>query len=345
MRLNVGYDSNLGHLEETADGPQSPVVALLQTAFPKPEYELVYRSFYRQDLDVNVAGGQIDVGVMSLGIGNSSNGEAGVVGRSRQRVMGVDMLPVPVSHAVMAVQPGIDEESYSAVLPAWLTFVLVTITALVVSAGAMAASTYLLNFHRSLPKETRNEAFKRLDPSLTHWSRAWRWMFTTLSGGLLTAVWGGIGVALAFIMHQESLGNSVRLTGVRETASAQAAKVENLANATYEFRGNYWAKCQQPFECLRHYDDGVADALLGDPDLLCWEARKTGLARPLRFTPDVAIPISVALLVSAGKKPKGPSALDSKSRLVAALRTFPGAGRLYADCAKGAKPQWSSASH
>jgi hypothetical protein len=339
-QIIIGYESALGFLDESKNAPQRPILTLLHEAFPSSKYELVLKSYHREDLEANVGRSQIDVGLLRIGSADPNLGN-GVVSPSTQKAIGVDMLTVPVGYSVIATRDE-DAQSVPADFTGWLGKTCVFAFSLALSMVAFILVAYFLNFRWVAAGRWPSSAVTRLDPRLSCWPRVCHFMFRSASGWFFTAVWCALGVTLAMracetpsgvgskaavaidVAEQstcESNSGSAGTDTVLERAAKKAACISNPEDELHEFRGDKWVRCRQGFACLQNYDNGTANALFGPREALCWHAKRIKLEHPLRISHEVAIPNSYALLVpvisGAG------AASDVKSRVLGALETHP----------------------
>jgi hypothetical protein len=327
-RIVVGYEPGIPPIEA---GNGTRVVRVLERAFPTPCYELVAKSYQREDIGPSVVKGLVDVGVVGIAAAESY-AEQGVTSLRAQETEGVDTLLLhPATYSVVstkALAPSLGVQSSSP----WL---LVPAGA-AIGVLALLICVFLLNFR--LPRLDRyfERATTRVDPTLTGFRRTLEWIYGSTSGRVFALVWAGLGAMVAL----QELSRST-LTDEAEPETADYRRGAELAaypgRDVYEFRNQRWKKCPRPFQCLRNYDAGKNQALAGDRDVLCHYARETHAAE-LDFRPDVGIPMVYALLLP-NRKPDGSDARERQSSpkqsLFAALREETYAGSPWRACAGG----------
>lgn len=330
-QIQIGYEPNLSYLANERGGPTTRFQALLQETFPSPEYQLVYKSYFREDLPGSVANGQLDFAVLELDP-QSSISSRGLIGIPGQPT-GVKVVTVPAGYSVVA---GMNRPE-SAVLgqsAPWVGLSLSLMCAVVVSVFFLSVVAYVLNLRPPSPERWSRSVVTLVDPTLSRWTRAYNWMFTTTAGALVTGIWCLAGVCLFFLF---SSGRAYASPPGPE--SDVLAKIDsNLSpkREIYEFRSNTWVKCRRTETCLRDYaNEELRALLLGDRDTLCWHARQMSLEPPLEFLPDVIIPHLHAIVLPDSSLQQG---LQScvVTKLEAALAKWPLADRPTATCPKAA---------
>lgn len=322
-RVVVGYEPGIPPVEV---GNGTRVVRVLERAFPKPCYELVAKSYQREDIGPSVVKGRLDVGVVGIAAAESY-AEQGVSSLRARETEGVDTLLLhPATYSVVATKPLAPSLGAHSSSP-WL----------LVPAGAGAGvlvlliCVFLLNFR--LPRLDRyfERATTRVDPLLTGFRRTLEWIYGSTSGRVFALVWAGLGATIAV---QEL--STRALTDDAAPDSAEYHRGAELAaypgRDVYEFRNQRWKKCPRPFQCLRNYDAGKNQALAGDRDVLCHYAHETHAAE-LDFRPDVGIPMVYALLLPSEKGGAAEAAPSAKQRLFAALREETYGGTPWRACA------------
>lgn len=348
----MGYEYGISQIQP---GDGTRVARVLERAFPKPCFELVFETFAREDLGPSVVKGQVDVGVASIVSAEAfARKELNSMGQLELRNLETVLL-TPASFSVVSLkEPEAQHHSlYSAVLSSpWMAAPVGALGGVL----ALLVGVFLLNFR--LPRLDRyfERATTRLDPLLTGFLRTLEWVYGSPSGRVFALVWAAIGVAVtvpAAVRHQleetqaQMAGALTQVTGATtraadapagagtaasEPGSAPESELETLREGAelaaypgrhvYELRSGRWIKCNQPFQCFRNYEDGKSKALAGDRDLLCRQARETQAAK-LAFHSSIGIPMVYAVMLRsehrAAPAPAPGAAPSPTARVLAAL--------------------------
>jgi hypothetical protein len=328
-QIQIGYEPSLAYLAQERGGPTTQLQTLLQQTFPPTEYQLVYKSYFRDDLPTSVANGQLDFAILELGP-QSALSSGGRLGTTTQPA-GVKVVTVPVSYTVMAGQSQADGGILEHV-PSWALLSVSLVLTVLASAFLLSIVAYLLNLRPPSPDRWSRSVVTLVDPALSRWTRAWNWMFTTTTGAMITGIWCLAGVCLLFLL------TSARAYAANPNAKADAiAKIDaswSPKRDIYEFRSGTWVKCRRTEACLRDYaNEELSALLLGDRDTLCWYADQMKLDPPLEFLPDVVVPrIYAIILPEPTSGARGPSSFVA-TKLEAALARWPLADRPTVSCA------------
>lgn len=318
----VGYEPGAPLTEA---GNDSRALRVLRSAFPPPCFNLVLRSFRREDLAPTVVAGRLDVGV--IGIASAATYAAhGTTSLPAQETENVDTLMLhPASYSVVSIKA-----APSHATPARRPWLLLTGGALS-GVALLTSCAYLLNFKLPRPRRWFEQARKQLDPRLTGLRGALGWVFGSASGRLLALLWGALGATLSF-QHLSARALTDEAEPKQQDYLGGAEMAAYPGRNIYEFRNRGWKKCLRPFQCLRNYDRGDTLALAGDRDVLCHFAAETGAAA-LEFRSDIAVPMLYALLLPTQAASEATGAFPSaKTAILRALQREPYSGSPWRAC-------------
>lgn len=172
----VGYEPGAPLTEA---GNDFRALRILRSAFPPPCFNLVLRSFRREDLAPTVVAGRLDVGV--VGIASAATYAAhGATSLPARETEDVDTLMLhPASYSVVSIKAAPSQAT-----PARRPWLLITGGALA-GVALLTSCAYLLNFKLPRPSRWFEQARKQLDPRLTGLRGALGWVFGSASGRLL----------------------------------------------------------------------------------------------------------------------------------------------------------------
>ncbi|MGC4067281.1 MAG: hypothetical protein QM784_22090 [Polyangiaceae bacterium] len=285
-QVQIGYEPSLAFLAQERNTPANRLHQLLKETFPDSNYQLVYKSYFRDDLPSSVASGKLDMAVLELGP-RSSPQDGGQLSLPSQPA-GIKVVTIPAGYTVMAGQSQPDD-GLAEHVPPWLLLSFALLLTLIASAFLLSVVAYVLNLRPPTPDRWSRAVVTLVDPTLSRWTRAWNWMFTTTTGAMITGIWCLAGVCLLFL-----LTSSRAYAALSNTKSDAIEKIDsNLEpkREIYEFRSNAWVKCRRTETCLRDYaNDELRALLLGDRETLCWyadsdEARSAPRVSPRRRHP------------------------------------------------------------